>query len=232
MKAFVTLPGFVNDETSDSEDDDSEDDGCEFVNLSSEEVSFTHHSCFAHVLQLVVKDGLQNAGQINTVIKKCSKLVYFIRKSTIASDVLCDEIRPQADNITRWNSQLKMVKSVFSILENKLSELEGAPNLTTYDRNILQDIVTILTPFEEATEFVQVGCVPSAGYVLPCAVGLAHHLRVTTSRYNSAFFRGLKASLDRRMPYYERNETYILATILDPRFKLRWCNDEDEKKSV
>ena len=29
-------------------------------------------------------------------------------------------------------------------------------------------MVEILTPFEEATEFVQVGCVPSAGYVLPC----------------------------------------------------------------
>ena len=35
------------------------------------------------------------------------------------------------------------------------------------------------------------------------------------------------------MPYYEENETYILAAILDPRFKLRWClNDAEKQKSI
>ena len=31
------------------------------------------------------------------------------------------------------------------------------------------------------------------------------------------------------MPYYEENETYIVAGILDPRFKLRWCSDDAER---
>ena len=40
----------------------------------------------------------------------------------------------------------------------------------------------------------------------------------------------LKSSMERRMPYYEGNETYILAAILDPRFKLQWCSNNSERK--
>ena len=40
------------------------------------------------------------------------------------------------------------------------------------------------------------------------------------SKYHSGLVRGLKQSLHRRMPYYEENETYIVACILDPCFKL------------
>lgn len=57
-------------------------------------------SIFAHCIQLVVKDGLAKAGQIGSIIKKCSKLVSFIRKSTIVADVLKDDKRLQADNVT------------------------------------------------------------------------------------------------------------------------------------
>ncbi len=31
------------------------------------------------------------------------------------------------------------------------------------------------------------------------------------------------------MPYYEESETYILASLLDPRFKLRWCKRDVDK---
>ena len=94
-----------------------------------------------------------------------------------------------------------MVRSVLAIPENKLSELNGALKLSTYDRNVLHDIVEILTPFEEATDSVQVDLVPSAGYMLPCIKDLAHHLKGMVSKYHSTFVRGLKSPLERRMPY-------------------------------
>ena len=125
-----------------------------------------------------------------------------------------------------------MIRSVLCIPESKLSELDGAPKLSAYDWNVLRDIVEILTPFEEATDSVQVDHVPSAGYVLPCIKGLSHHLKGMVSKYHSALVNGLKSSLERRMPYYEGNETYILAAMLDPRFKLRWCSDNLERKNV
>ena len=56
---------------------------------------------------------MKKAGQLNVVVKKCSKLVSFVR-STIdsATDVLDGQKRLQPDNITRWNSQLKMIRSL------------------------------------------------------------------------------------------------------------------------
>ena len=132
-KAFITLPGYEEDST--QGDDDDQNENCS--------IPFEHHACFAHSLQLVVKDGMEKAGQISTVLKRCSKLVSFVRRSTIATDLLKDEKRLQADNVTRWNSQLKMVRYVLSIPEIKLSGLEGAPKLTTHERNLLRDIVEI-----------------------------------------------------------------------------------------
>ena len=43
-----------------------------------------HHGCFAHVLQLVVKDGFKRASQIGKVINKCSKIVSHVTKSVIS----------------------------------------------------------------------------------------------------------------------------------------------------
>ena len=170
-KAFLSLPGYEEVEDGNVEDSncDSEDEIADFelTSYSLEGLSFEHHTCFSHTLQLVIKDEMK-VGQINNVLKRCSKLVAFVRKSTIATDLLEGQNRLLADNATRWNSQLTMIKSFLSIPESKLSMLEGTPPLTTHDRNILKDIVEILTPFQEATDFVQVSCVPFAGYIVPC----------------------------------------------------------------
>ena len=64
----------------------------------------------------------------------------------------------------------------------------------------------ILTPFEEATYFVQVSCVPSAGCVLPCIRGLHHHMENMVSKYHSGFVQGLKMYLKKHIPYYEEND--------------------------
>ena len=233
-KAFLTLPGFeydMDDERSDSEDKNDDDDNdnqeaYEAVSISfSEDITLEHHSCFAHTLELVVQDGLNRANQIDTVIKRCSDLVSFTQRSVNALD---GGKRVQNYYATSWSSQLKMMRSVLSIPESMLSD--DAPKLSPCDRNILCNIIEILTPFEEAIDSIQVDCIPSAGYVLPCIKGLAHHLQGMDSKYYSTFVDDLKSSLERRMPYYERNETYVLAAILDPRFKLRWCSDNSKRK--
>ena len=64
-------------------------------------------------------------------------------------------------------------------------------------------VLEILTPFEEATDFVQVDCVPLADYVISCVKRL--------SKYNSPFVSALKSSLEKRMPYYKQNRTYVFA---------------------
>ncbi|XP_011408936.1 PREDICTED: zinc finger BED domain-containing protein 1-like, partial [Amphimedon queenslandica] len=220
-KAFcnLALPGFdlsVHADEEDDTDDENEDDSVSVSHSLESNVVLDHHACFAHVLQLVIKDGLAKIGHIGTILKKCSNLVSFVRKSTIATDVLIGEARLQASNITRWNSQLKMIRSILKVPDSKLAELEDAPILTAHDRNILNDMVEILTPFEEATDTVQISCIPSAGYILPCVRGLDHHMKGMILKYHSTFVQALKSSLRKRMAYYEEQEAYIVAAILDP----------------
>ena len=123
-----------------------------------------------------------------------------------------------------------MIRSLLLLPQRKLFEFEGAPTLTAHDRNILRDLVDVLTPFEEATDFVQIDHIPPAGYILPCVRGLQYQLQRMVSKYHSALVFGLKSSFEKRMASYELNETYILAGILDPKFKLRWSSDDIEKQ--
>ena len=97
-KAFRSLQ--LKDEQSDTEDEDcepedkGEEDDCILTtvhNTLGSEATIEHQACFAHTLQLVVKDGLAKVGQIGVAIKKCSNLVSFVRKSTVAADVLRHE---------------------------------------------------------------------------------------------------------------------------------------------
>lgn len=99
-RAFVTLPGFENDTSDDSDDEDDDNE----ESIEDLLVLMEHHSCFAHILQLVVKDGMEKAGAIDCLIKKCFKFMSFVRKSTIATDILQGKIKLQSNNVTRWNS--------------------------------------------------------------------------------------------------------------------------------
>ena len=44
---------------------------------------------------------------------------------------------------------------VTKTLSRGCSRKAGAPCLSSYDRNILRDLIKILVPFEEAADFVQ-----------------------------------------------------------------------------
>ena len=215
-KAFLALPGYEENEESDNEDDDDDAEEYEAVKITSDDLTTEHHGCFAHMLQLIVKDGLKKAGQIDMVIKKCSKLVKYLLKSTLATDILDGEKRPQAFNVTRWNSQLKMIRSILAI---KLAEVDGALTLNAHDRNILHDIVNILTPFEEA-------CSNRAHSISWICFALHKRFKASFAEYDHSGF--VRALFERRMPEYEQNKTYIHAAILDPRFKLRWCEERKE----
>ena len=83
-----------------------------------------------------MKDGLKEAGALTKVIAKASKVVTYVRKSTIATDLLEGEGRLQAANATRWNSEVKMIRSVLKISQQKLDQLD-CTKLTAYDRNLI-----------------------------------------------------------------------------------------------
>ena len=80
VKAF-NLPG-MDDLATDN--DEEEDDDYLVEQLLSDDLDYLHGQrspCFAHTLQLVVKDELKEAKQMTKIIRKVSKIVSHCRKS-------------------------------------------------------------------------------------------------------------------------------------------------------
>ena len=83
--------------------EDEDDDEYEMITSFDFDVLGEHISCFLHTLQLMVKDGLQNIGSVSSTIAKASKMVSYVRKSSLASDLLDGGPKFQVKNDTRWN---------------------------------------------------------------------------------------------------------------------------------
>ncbi|CAI5638372.1 unnamed protein product [Oreochromis niloticus] len=120
--------------------------------------------CFAHTLQLVVRDGLSETKVASPSLSKLSKLSSLLHTSTTFKDVFEAEFGEQkgipAAVITRWNSTLRQVKAVLQCEHLKLCavlEMAGHKELlfTTREWNLLKEMVDILKPFGEATDLTQ-----------------------------------------------------------------------------
>ena len=67
--------------------------------------------------------------------------------------------------------------------------------------------------------------------VTHCVIRLRESLK-TPSRYNAKLTAALSASLEKRMPAFESKTSYKLASVLDPRFKLRWLPSAQAKATM
>jgi len=87
----------------------------------------------------------------------------------------------------------------------------------------------VLDLFEEATDILQ-GDYVSISFVIPCYFGLLKHLSSSGVRYCKGLKIALKNPLTRQLGKICDDPTYVIAAILDPRFKLSWCESVDESK--
>lgn len=205
------LPRFVTEKKSDVCDNSYSDDEC--IVTAEENTSFQHEDpllkclpkrsrCYAHSLQLVVKDGSADASQhLKNIIAKASNIVTHARKSVHATDILEGEKRFQAYNATRWNSQLRMIRSVLGAPEEKLKQID-VQKLTAYERKHLQELCTILTPFERVTDLVQQENNISKSLTEPMTIGLKHQLQQISSIYSNKMMTTLKSLVHKRLSDY------------------------------
>uniref|UniRef100_A0A669D263 HAT C-terminal dimerisation domain-containing protein n=1 Tax=Oreochromis niloticus TaxID=8128 RepID=A0A669D263_ORENI len=205
--------------------------------------------CFAHTLQLVVKDGLSETKVASPSLSKLSKLSSLLHTSTTFKDVFEAEFGEQkaipAAVITRWNSTLRQVKAVLQCEHLKLCavlEMAGHKELlfTTQEWNLLKEMVDILKPFGEATDLTQGEKIVTISAVVPSVLFLNHHLEKLKPqvRFLNGLVRSLQASLNKRflgifisvrMARAEDGITapfsdplYLKAAALDPAFSLLW----------
>ncbi|CAF2937630.1 unnamed protein product, partial [Rotaria sp. Silwood2] len=141
-------------------------------------------SCFAHTIQLCVRDGLKNETQISRVLEKCRLVAKFSNQSSKIADIL-EELNKHIHkmNITRWNSEYLLIKSILALDKKDLALITKAMDYPVIflcdDFKILEEMIEILEPFYEISIKCQSDTLVTASLVVPAIVHIIAHLRDT-----------------------------------------------------
>ena len=198
--------------------------------------------CFAHTLQLIIHDGVLTQRAVIDALAICRKIVGHFKHSPLAYSRL-KEIQqslglPQhhlkQDEPTRWNSTLYMLQS---ITKQKMalaaySAEHDIPHLTPNQWDLIDKIVAVLDPVEEITRSISTE-VASVSLIIPF---IRAFRRTLENHDNDRGIRTMKSemltSLNRRYGDVESNESLVLATLLDPRFKDKFFSGAHEKTNA
>ncbi|XP_049271284.1 zinc finger BED domain-containing protein 4-like [Rhipicephalus sanguineus] len=207
--------------------------------LAARLLGFEHLPCFAHTLNLTVQDGLKSSEELAAVLLKCKNIVRYVKSSCIATTKLREEqervgkvppLKLKQETPTRWNSifyMLKRILDVGEVLTLTLSKLPRAPSpLPAEDITVIEDVVELLEPFEEATKLVSGDEYTTISLAIPVVCGIAQELEERIepnmkTEIGKEILRECISSLHKRMDTYEERQLTSLATLLDPRLKER-----------
>ncbi|CAF3273968.1 unnamed protein product [Rotaria socialis] len=212
----------------------------------NKDVQSIRMSCFAHTLQLTIRDGLYKNLCVSKVFEKCQTLARFAHKSSKIADLL-DQINRHIErpNITRWNSDLMLIKSILSINRNDVQTISNLIDSTiefsNNDFKIMEEIVDILEPFYQISLKCQADKVVTISLVVPSIVHLICHLHSMKENLSlcNLLAEQLNSSIEKRFigvmnRLYQRevksddpfsDPVYFMATLLDPTFKFFWIRD-------
>jgi hypothetical protein len=216
------------------------------------EQEFLRLPFFAHSLQLVVNDGIRASIVAATALRKIALLAKFAHKSVPFAERLekAQVSIPRAVK-TRWNTQFHTVKKVMQIpcvvLNSILTDLKKNDLiLSTRDRKVLEEFVSLFELFNEATKLTQGEQYATISIVAPCVLALLHDLEhelesSTLSLISlcqsllaslKARFSGLLRHFEIDVPYgiHSMSERYsdpifLTTPLFDPRFKLLWLDN-------
>ena len=185
------------------------------------------------------------------MIKSSKATVAFFHRSTKATEKL-KELQVQlklpcykiiTDCPTRWNSTYNMLQQ---FLEQEaaitvMCSSAGGPraSLTVSEWSMLEELVQILKPLEEATRELSVEHTVSSSKVIPLLIAILHELHknvvdndetqipesqdycntASISEDSKQVVLGLIHSIETRWIDCENDDIYSISTLLDPRFK-------------
>jgi len=213
-----------------------------------------HIPCFAHSLQLVVRDGLSALSAARGLLAKCCKLASLLHQSALFrssyEQVMGTGKVVPSSNDTRWNSTYRQLRCVAELDQSKVNTLlrdKGHNNLILSGKDLqqLQEIVSILEPFSEATDMTQGDKMITISCVVPIILSLHKHLqsRLSTTSMLASFVGALHRSLKGRFAklfenmgiqfHTEASQTqlafssnlFLQAASLDPNFAFNWLED-------
>lgn len=206
-------------------------------------------SCFAHTLQLVVKDGLSKSTSFRSLLGKTSKMANLCHQSTHFREAFEETFGVgrsiPATNATRWSSTFTQLSSIAGLPLEKFPDMLrgiGHPELILLkkEEESLRELVELLRPFAEATELLQGDSYATIGYVVPSVLAIYHQLQelmkkvkhhsVLLQHLNSSLcsrFGGLLSGLQIPLPHGSSGEgfgeaVYKMACVLDPSYAFQW----------
>lgn len=185
--------------------------------------------CMAHTLQLVVQEGVLSQRSIADVVAMGRRMVGHFKHSQVAYSRLEDVQRElgmpikrlQQDVVTRWNSTYYMMQSLVEqkrALGAYAADFELPATLTANQWGILENMITLLAPFEQLTREIN-SAEASATGVIPTVVALTRLLSrpSDTDRGVQTAKRTLLEALSKRFNGVQREALYSVATMLDTR---------------
>jgi len=189
-----------------------------------------NESCFIHSLQLVLHDSIFSQKSISDLISKCRNIVTHFNHSQVACTRL-KEIQTNfslphhklvQDVATRWNSTYHMLKRIF---EQKqaialYSSEHNIPNLTAANFKLIENVIVLLEQFFTVT--VEASSDEALiSMVIPNLAALERFLSKKQNDEGSVTMKkGMLKSLQARFHNVELSKLYVIATVLDPRYKL------------
>ena len=141
-------------------------------------------------------------------------------------------------NVTLWNSQLVMLQSVLKDHEevNTALALIQSPNrITNQDYLALNELIRVLLPFKEPMQQIEGENIVTSSSICPVVIGLIkamkqlknanliHCKKLATALHDSV--------LKRLLPFLNCMDNR-LASLLHPRFKQKWIENDDEKEEA
>ncbi|RXN15512.1 zinc finger BED domain-containing 4-like protein [Labeo rohita] len=194
--------------------------------------------CMAHTLQLAVNEGVLSQRSISEITATGRKIVGHFKHSPLAYSRLQDlqkqfgmpSKRLQQDVATRWNSTYYMLQGLLEqkrVLAAYMTDHDLPATLSAHQWMLVENIVSLLAPFEQLTKEIS-SAQASVAEVIPLIAALKRLLgkEAETDHGVKTAKKTLLEAVNKRFQDIESNPLYGIATILDPRFKDHYFDDE------
>ncbi|XP_068588825.1 zinc finger BED domain-containing protein 4-like [Cebidichthys violaceus] len=200
---------------------------------------FEHIRCMAHSIHLIVTGAIEECHGVVTAINTARRITNTVHMSTKAVAKL-HEMQEQLglaeaalthDVPTRWNTVLFMLQRLLEqkkALIDMSAEMDLGESVAEHQWTLIEAIVKVLEPFEEATRTV---CQDDASIssVIPCIQALRAALNELIANKDVSDLLETRKLVGLLQSHLEEHfehvfetstNTYFKATLLDPRFKI------------
>ena len=225
------------------------DNARNIVNAVTINLSWFHRPCFAHTLQIAVRQGLQ-VSEVTQVLSRCRRLVSHFHHSYVASRALNTKqeqlhvpTRKLVQEVsTRWNSTFEMIERILeqrtalsAVLMESTKAVERALMLNNDEITILECTVKVLEPFAHATTMLCAEKLPSASIIKPVLTALVKKFLVISESepvVATSMKNAILASINSHFQDASITKATLIASALDPRHKALKFLKSTEREEV